>query len=91
MTICAKIREAFLKRGLAENALPLFRESVKANAKAAAPHYHLGFALLALKQSSVASQELNTALKLDPHANEAMQAREDLAQMTKDQGKSLTR
>jgi tetratricopeptide (TPR) repeat protein len=75
--------EAFLKRGLPSNAVPLFRESIQANAKNANPHYHLGFALLALKQDSAASEELNTALKLAPNANEAGKARQALAQIAK--------
>ena len=79
--------EAFLKRGLPANAVPLFRESVQANAKDPYPHYHLGFALLAMKQNSEASQELNTALKLAPNADEANQARAALAQLAKDEAR----
>lgn len=75
--------EAMLRRGLPENAVPLLRESIQANPKDAAPHYHLGFALLALKQTGEASKELDTALKLGPNAHEAVQAREALAQMAK--------
>jgi tetratricopeptide (TPR) repeat protein len=79
--------EAFLKRGLPDNAVPLFRESLHANAKDAGPHYHLGFALLSLKQDTEARAELNTALKLGPDAREAGEARKDLAQMTEGEAK----
>jgi tetratricopeptide (TPR) repeat protein len=75
--------EAMLRRGLPENAVPLLRESVQANPKDPTPHYHLGFALLALKQTGEASQELDTALKLGPNAKEATQARAALAQIAK--------
>ncbi|MBV8771527.1 MAG: tetratricopeptide repeat protein [Deltaproteobacteria bacterium] len=75
--------EVMLARGLPENAMQLFRESVQADASAPSPHYHLGFALLALKQRSEAGAELSTALKLAPDAPEAGEAREDLAQLAK--------
>ncbi|MBV8360478.1 MAG: tetratricopeptide repeat protein [Deltaproteobacteria bacterium] len=79
---------ALLKRGLPENAVPLFRESIEANTQAEAPRYHLGFALLAIKQTSEAGEELNTALKLEPNAYEAGQAREALAHIAMDEAQT---
>jgi tetratricopeptide (TPR) repeat protein len=83
--------EAFLKRGLPDNAVPLLRESIKANGSAASPHYHLGFALVALKQTDEATRELNAALKLGPTADDAVEARAELARMANGASGSVTR
>jgi Flp pilus assembly protein TadD len=79
-----------LKRGLPDNAVPLFRESIQANNNSASAHYHLGFALLALNQRDEASRELATALKLAPTAQDAVRAREQLARLNGTERSSAT-
>jgi cytochrome c-type biogenesis protein CcmH/NrfG len=69
--------------------VPLFRESLRADAGAATPHYHLGFALLALNRTAEGIKELKAALKLSPNAKEAGEARAALARTAKSENHPL--
>ena len=65
----------YYKQGLTSHAITFLEESVKLDPQTAAYHYHLGLAYGKNGDVPAARQSLGTALKLNPTAPEAQEAR----------------
>jgi tetratricopeptide (TPR) repeat protein len=69
-----------------KSAIDLFQEAIKLNDKAKAPenatlHYHLGLAYEKSDQPSLARQQLERVLKINPNYSEAADVKKQLAQL----------
>jgi tetratricopeptide (TPR) repeat protein len=71
----------YVKKGLGALAIPVLRESVRAEPRNAAYHYHLGMAYVGVGDAKQAQAALERALALDPKFDGANAARDALAQL----------
>lgn len=71
----------YFKKGLFGEAVNVLQEVVVKEPGVAAYHYHLGFSSAKNGDTTVTVKSLETALKLDPKASEAEEARSTLARL----------
>lgn len=71
----------YFKKNLAEESIPLFRQSLEKNPDNALTHYHLGMAYAKLGEDAKAITALKRSLSLDPHLSTAGDARRALAEL----------
>ncbi len=71
----------YYKKGLHEQAIAAFKQSVEKQPNTATFHYHLGLASTKAGQFTQARQALETALRLDPKGAEADEARATLTKL----------
>jgi tetratricopeptide (TPR) repeat protein len=71
----------YYKKNLADQAVPLFRQSLEKDADNALTHYHLGMAYAKMGEDSKAIGELKRALALDPKLSTADEARRTLKEL----------
>ena len=72
----------YYRKGLFGSAAAAFKEAVDKRPDTPAYRYHLGLAYARNGDNTLARQTLEAALKLDPNAREATEARGVLAQLT---------
>jgi tetratricopeptide (TPR) repeat protein len=71
----------YYKKGLFGQAVAVLKETVASQPNVAASHYHLGLSFARSGDASLARSTLQTALKLDPAAPMASEARAELSRM----------
>ena len=76
----------YYQKGAYQSAISLLQEAVKLGDKNKAPdnpgfHYHLGLAYAKVGQSSLARQELERVLKINPNYSDAAEVKKQLAQL----------
>jgi tetratricopeptide (TPR) repeat protein len=71
----------YYRMGVAKSAVPFFREAAEKQPANASFQYHLGLAAWKSGEVTAARKALETALKLDPKAPEAAEARDALAKL----------
>jgi tetratricopeptide (TPR) repeat protein len=77
---------AFYQKGFYPSAIDMFQEAIKLAAKNKEPesatyHYHLGMAYAKAEQPTLARQQFERVLKLDPKSSDADDVRKQLAQL----------
>ena len=71
----------YFKKNLAEESIPLFRQSLEKDPDNALTHYHLGMAYAKLGEDAKAIIALKRSLSLDPHLRAADDARRTLTEL----------
>jgi tetratricopeptide (TPR) repeat protein len=71
----------YFKKNLAQESVPLFRQSLEKDPENALTNYHLGMAYAKLGEDSKAITSLKRALSLDPNLSAAADARRALAEL----------
>ena len=76
----------FYRKGAYRSAIDSLREAVKLSEESESSqssqfHYHLGMAYAKTGQASLARQQLQRALKLDPNSNDAQTVKKTLAEL----------
>jgi cellulose synthase operon protein C len=85
-TVADTLGWIFYRKGAYRSAIDSLREAVNLSQESESPqnsqfHYHLGMAYAKTGQSSLARQQLQRALKLDPNSSDAPTLKKTLAEL----------